>query len=645
MAAMLRFLAIFAVSAAAFAAISPSDLVAVRDTAEIRLSPDGSTIAFTLTTRDLAANRNTAKLMWIPARGGAPREIAGAPEGSSTLRWAPDGKRLAFIAKKNIWLWDAQGSRVTRLCDYDRGNSYLAHSGNVLAWSPDGRQLAFSGTLDPPPAPQDPLVITRILYKTRTGFSDNRRSHLHVVPAAGGTPRAITSGANDEHSIEWAGDEIIFLSNRGSDADARLNYDLFAIDPRSGSMRQITRTPGVEMDPAVSPDGRTIAYLATTRELTTIDSVAEDTHVWAVPVAGGTPVKLNASLDRRSASPEWLDGGTVVYLAQDHGRVLPYRVPAEGGESRPLFEAQAQVTGISAARGTLVFGMTDFLTPREIFRWSGRAPERLTNLNTDLAARLSPIAPKHIRFQSFDGTPVEGWLYMPLKPEKGTPMILSIHGGPHGMFGHSFSASALFENDRGFAVLMLNPRGSTGYGQKFSDGSVNDWGGGDYRDLMAGVDHVLGQYAQIDPKRVYVRGGSYGGYMTNWIVTQTDRFRAGAAFASLSNLVSFYATSVYQDLLHVEFGGFPWDLKVYELLWDRSPLKHVAKVKTPVLFLHGEQDNDVHITQSEEMFTALRQRGIEAVFARYPREGHSFREPKHIVDTAVRTLEWFNANQ
>jgi dipeptidyl aminopeptidase/acylaminoacyl peptidase len=316
-----------------------------------------------------------------------------------------------------------------------------------------------------------------------------------------------------------------------------------------------------------------------------------------------------------------------------------------GGESRPLFEAQAQVTGISAGGGTLVFGMSDFLTPREIFRWSGRAPEQLTNLNTDLAARFSPATPKNVNFQSFDGTPVEGWLYLPRNAKKSVPMILTIHGGPHGMFGHSFSTGAQYEAERGFAVLMLNPRGSTGYGQKFSDGSVNDWGGGDYRDLMAGVDHVLGQYPQIDPKRLYVRGGSYGGYMTNWIVTQTGRFRAGAAFASLSNLVSFYATSLYQDLVHVEFGGFPWDPKVYELLWDRSPLKHVGKVKTPVLFLHGEQDNDVHITQSEEMFTALRQRGIEAVFARYPREGHSFREPKHLVDTAVRTLEWFNANQ
>ncbi len=219
-------------------------------------------------------------------------------------------------------------------------------------------------------------------------------------------------------------------------------------------------------------------------------------------------------------------------------------------------------------------------------------------------------------------------------------MILSIHGGPHGMYAYSFNFTAQVLAARGYAVLLINPRGSSGYGQKFSDGCVGDWSGSDYRDLMKGVDEALARFTFLDGQRMGVMGGSYGGYMTNWIVTQTERFKAAVASASLANLISFYATSLYQDLIHAEFNGYPWDN--YEPLWDRSPLKHIKKAHTPLLLIHGEQDHDVHITQAEEMYTALRMRGVETVLVRYPREGHGFGEPRHRYDQLVRTLEWFD---
>ena len=220
------------------------------------------------------------------------------------------------------------------------------------------------------------------------------------------------------------------------------------------------------------------------------------------------------------------------------------------------------------------------------------------------------------------------------------PLILSIHGGPHGMYGYAFNPAFQVYAAQGYAVLYLNPRGSSGYGQKFSDGTLNEWGGGDYRDLMAGVDEALRRYSWIDRDRLGVTGGSYGGFMTNWIITQTARFKAAVSVASVSNLISFYSTSLYQDLIHAEFGGFPWDN--YELLWQWSPLRYVKQALTPTLFIHGEQDNDVHITQAEEMYMALRRRGVETVFVRYPREGHGLREPKHRVDALERTLAWFD---
>jgi dipeptidyl aminopeptidase/acylaminoacyl peptidase len=223
------------------------------------------------------------------------------------------------------------------------------------------------------------------------------------------------------------------------------------------------------------------------------------------------------------------------------------------------------------------------------------------------------------------------------------PLVLLIHGGPSSRFKSGYyweTAWAQLLASHGYEVLMVNPRGSTGYSENFVKANRGDWGGGDYKDLMAGVDYVLAKHPQIDGERMAVMGGSYGGYMTNWIITHTDRFKAAASYAGLSNLVSFYATSLYQDLIHVEFGGPPWEK--HDILWDRSPLKYIKNAKTPTLILHGEADNDVHITQSEELYTALRYRGVETVFVRYPRQGHGATEPRQQVDILERELDWFD---
>ncbi len=505
-----------------------------------------------------------------------------------------------------------------------------------------GTQIAFAGTLEPAPPPQDPRVIDRILYKTRTSLSDNRRSHIYTVPAGGGVPRVITNGSYDEHSIDWGvNGEIVFLSDRGPNPDALLNYDIYAVNPAGGALRQITKTPGVEMTPHVSPDGRWIAYTATTRPITTIDSVAEDAHVWVIPIAGGQGRELNRALDRRSGAPDWMpDSHAVIYTFGDHGKTLLGRTTLDGASSA-LVDRAAQVSSPSIARdGTLVFAMTDPTAPREVFRLRGGNLEQVTSTNSKFLSCLRLSRPETLRFLSFDGTEVEGWLYPSLELSEHVPLILSIHGGPHGMHGYAFNPRLQFYAARGFATLALNPRGSSGYGQKFADGCVNNWGGGDYRDLMAGVDFALKTHPLLDAKRMAVTGGSYGGFMTNWVVTQTNRFKAAVAVASLSNLVSFYATSLYQDLIHAEFGGFPWDDDHFALLWKWSPLAHIRNATTPTLLLHGENDNDVHITQAEEMYTALRMRGVEAEMVRYPREGHGFREPRHQIDAARRTIEW-----
>jgi dipeptidyl aminopeptidase/acylaminoacyl peptidase len=631
--------------------VTAADTLAVKTITEVAPSPDGRTIVFALGTVDLAANKTREQLLRIAVGGGEPEPVKGAPEGASSVRWSPDGGRIAFIAgdkSSAIYTLEIASGKLARICDYRRSNGFLAHSGNMLAWSPDGRQIAFAGTLEPDPPVQDPLVVTRILYKTRTSFSDNRRTHIYVVAASGGEPRAVTSGLHDEHSIDWRGDghEIVFLSNHEKDPDAVLNYDIFAVNVESGAIRQITHTPGVEMEPRVSPDGRSIAYTATKRKITTIDSIAEDAHAWVVPMAGGEGKELNASLDRRTSAVIWsADGKSVMYTAGDHGSVLACKTFVSTDETSCKIGKGAQVGALAVARdGSLAFTMTKAAMPPELFSIGVGAtePRQLTHVNAEFATAHQLSTPEEVEFASFDGTRVQGWFYPALNTSGRTPMILTIHGGPHGQFGYAFNPQAQFWADRGYAVLAINPRGSSGYGQKFSDGSVDNWGGGDYKDLMAGVDNVLSTHASIDPGKLFVTGGSYGGFMTNWVITQTNRFKAAVSAASVSDMISFYATSMYQDLVHAEFRGFPWADDNYALLWKWSPLAHVQNVSTPTMFLHGENDNDVHITQAEQMFTALRQRGIESELVRYPREGHGFREPKHRLDSTERTVAWFD---
>jgi dipeptidyl aminopeptidase/acylaminoacyl peptidase len=272
---------------------------------------------------------------------------------------------------------------------------------------------------------------------------------------------------------------------------------------------------------------------------------------------------------------------------------------------------------------------------------SGQPLQRLSGHNDSFVKSVRFVVPEEFTFPSFDGTTIQGWIMRPpgCRDDRKCALVLNIHGGPHGMYGWSYNPNFQTFVSRNLAVLYLNPRGSSGYGQKFSDGTINEWGGGDYKDLMLGVDEALRRYSWIDGNRLGVTGGSYGGFMTNWVITQTPRFRAAVAAASVSNLISFYSTSLYQDLVHAEFGGFPWDN--YELLWQWSPLRYVRQVQTPTLFIHGENDNDVHITQAEEMYMALKRRGVDSVFVRYPREGHGLREPKHRVDSLERTIAWF----
>jgi len=714
-------------------AMTPADILRVANVTDAQISPNGQWVVYTVSAVD-DDDKNTSTLWLVrtvsepvnipvtpiqplqrrtvpytdwPETRSTPKLLLPSGFNASNPRWSPDSNSIAFLSRRDeedgLWVVKLDKPEPRFIAPIQSTNFFITYAGEPFDWSPDAKRIAYisakAETVDAPPPTtarrasdpkaNDPRVIDRLQYKSRTSFSDNLRTHVWLADVERAQSQQLTSGPFYDHAVSFSprGDEIAYLSNHEPDPDANNNSDIFVVD-FSGEIRQVTQTKGCEYNPVWSPDGKMLAYTATRRDVTTIDSVAEDTHLWVISASGGAGKELATDQDRRVRDPQWSpDGNSILFLAGDRGYTTIFKINAGGGrvnrfslyvlegqlaggfdlgESKfrtesgsPLALAQPfQITSFSFAQRSqtitrtggaetafpMSLTLSSALRPAEVwFGLGGLVPMRRLSAHNDSFVRsLRFVPPEEINYASFDGTQIQGWLMRPpgCSNERKCPLILSVHGGPHGMFGWSFNPAFQVYAARGYGVLYLNPRGSSGYGQKFSDGTLNEWGGGDYRDLMAGVDEALKKNSWIDPERLGVTGGSYGGFMTNWIITQTPRFRGAVASASVSNLISFYSTSLYQDLIHAEFGGFPWDN--FDLLWQWSPLRYVRQAQTPTLFIHGENDNDVHITQAEEMYMALKRRGVETVLVRYPREGHGLREPRHRVDALERTVNWFD---
>lgn len=631
------------------------DLHALRSVGDVEIAPDGSRVAYAVV-QNVDPGRPQSTITIRTLETGVSHDL---PKGSSVPRWAPDGRRLAYLGQTaegyGVVVGEADGSGARLVAKVESTNHPLPSSGASVAWAPDGRRLAFvSATPGPEHASSsgDPMVITRYLYKPTAGegltrFNDNKRTHLFVVDVGTRAITQLTDGATYEHSIDWSpsGDRLTFVSNREPDADRFFNYDLFAVSVGSRTTTRLTSTKSAEYSPTWSPDGTRVAFLATKRDLTSSETTMEDTHVWVMRADGSARAEIGADIDNRQGPPQWsLDGRYVYFTVQERGSVRLVRRAVAGGPMETVVGEPGTVGAWSVGKDVVAYAFATPQGPAELFTRSGTAaPVQRTTLNGALLATRATAAVESLPFTSADGTAIEAFLTVPpgRTATSTHPLIAVIHGGPHGQQGPAFNHKAQVYAAQGWASLMVNYRGSTGYGQALADKIFGDQNGAEARDVVAGVDAALAKYSWLDGTRLGIEGGSYGGQLTNWIITETDRFKAAIPSAGIANLVSFNYMAYYHDYLAVEYGRYPHQDGLMDILWQRSPLRQIHKAKTPTLILHGENDNDVPIAEAEQLYVALQDVGVATELVRYPREGHGLRESAHVVDALDRSIAWY----
>lgn len=640
--------------------LTSSDLTRFRFVGGLELSPDSHRVAYTVIRYDRPGRPYPQ--LWIMEVGtqksirvGGEKDVAGNPN------WSPDGKWLAFQGsagdKHGLLLARPDGSEITFLAAMSGTNSPLPGGGQDVTWSPDGKQIAFiSSTPDERAAEAsgDPMVITRYLYKPDAGegmtrFNDNQRLHIFAVDVTTKQVRQLTQGIYDEHSIDWSpdGKEILFGSNREPNQDEFFNYDIFALSVPDGGIRRLTATEYNEYEPLWSPDGKHIAYRGTKRGLTDRETTMEDTHVWMMNADGSDRREIGAVLDNRQGAPRWAPDGSAVYFTiQERGSNHLVRLPVSGGKPEYLVKEIGGVGGFSLGKGgTLAYTLTSPRDMSQLYVKTGSAAARkLTDLNADILAGKQIGEVESFTFVSNDNKyEVEAFLTKPIGMTATSkhPLIVNIHGGPHGQNGPGFNFKNQVYAGHGWATLNVNFRGSTGYGQKFADAVFGDQNGNEGQDVLYGVSAAVRRYLWIDRERMGIEGVSYGGQLTDWLITQTNEFKAAIPIAGIANLVSYNYMTYYNQYEEMEFGQFLHQGNLMDVAWERSALKHVAAAHTPTMLMHGENDNDVPIAEAEQFFIALKDVGTEAVFVRYPREGHGIRETKHVIDSTDRAIAWY----
>ena len=665
-------------------AITIDDYFQIRAVHDPQLSPDAKWVAYTVKTALLKDDKNEERIWIVPAVGGVPLALTAESESSTHARWSPDGKFIAFLSargegKTQVWLLNRRGGEAERLTD-------TAQNVEHFAWSPDSRRLvlvlrdaspeeieaakenkdkaaahsesAGEGEAKGKKKTQKPWVIDRLQFKLdEVGYLDRRRTHLYMFDLAAKSLKQVTSGDYDDSEPAWSPDGklLAFTSNRSTpDPDATYDTNIWVVaadnvarsagaspDDKGAHLTEVTTNPGADSSAAWSPDGKWITYV-TQLDPRLFDYATK--HLAVSPATGGEAKVLTLALDRMVSNAHFSpDGKFIYFIADDDGTQNICRVPATGGEITRPISGRLMVNDYSFAKtGDLVAQIATIDAPDELFALvpaPDAKPIRITHTNDALLSQLKLCHGEYVHFKSKDGTAVSGYLYKPLDyvPGKRYPTILRPHGGPVWAYYAEFDHLSQLLAANGYAVLFPNPRGSTGYGQNYAKAIFADWGNKDFQDDMAMVDYAIAE-GIADPDKLGVGGWSYGGISTDFIITQTTRFKAAISGAGSALFASFYGHDEYQKDYEAELGR-PWENKA---LWERvSPFFRVANVTTPTLFMGGDVDWNVPIVGGEQMYQALKRLGRPTELVVYPGEYHEFKTPSHIKDRLERYLAWY----
>ncbi len=630
---------------------------------EPAISPDGKTVAFTVRKFDVEMNTSTRHIYVVAVDGGAPKQITSEGSVNERPKWTPDSKRIAWISNRGgtaqVWTMDPDGSAPTQV------TTIATEAGGLLV-SPDGKNIVFQSSVYPDCADEDcnkkrldaeaaskvkARVYTALLYRHWTEYQGARRNHLFVVALGGGKVKDLTPGpldvppfslgGPDDYAISPDGAELCFAMKADEVPAMSTNSDLYVVPMGGGEAKKITVNAAADLSPLYSPDGKYLAYRAQAK-------AGFESDKWRLVVmdrTSGVANLLTEGLDRAVGSMTWAgDSKRLFYTIEDRGRVTLQLTPVAGGGSQTVVAGASHLDDVqfSPDGKTMIYTEHSGTKPVEIFKAASRStPVALTKLNDALLAEYEIPALEEFYVERADKAKVHSFVLKPFgfDAKKKYPVLFLIHGGPQGAWGQSWSYRwnpQVFAN-AGFVVVMPNPRGSTGYGQKFTDEISDDWGGKVYDDIMAVVDKVENE-AWADKERFAAAGGSYGGYMVNWMLGHTNRFKAFVSHAGVFDLRSMAGETEELWFVSWEFKGMPWDQLETYAKW--SPSYFVRDFKTPTLVLHGELDYRVPVGQGMQLFTSLQLQKVPSKMVLFPDEGHWISKPQNSLLWYKSFIDW-----
>lgn len=651
--------------------ITADDIYGFRLVADPRVSPDGQRIAYVVTTIEKDKNDYRSSIYVSAVDGSTERRLTTADAKDSRPVWSPDGSRLAFLSNRaempQIWSIRADGGEAWQVSGLDEGVG-------AFQWSPDGTSfVAVSKSVtktddaedESDEEKSDVKHITKMRYKSNDeGFLDFKPRHLWIVPDGEGEARQLTNADASDSSPVWSpnGREIAFVTNRSDGREWNSVSEIWVVPANGGDERPLLSGDNAHFySPSWSPDGSLLAVIGNWEAHA---GGAYNAIVWTIPAGGGDPTNLTGEYDRSMGDfamsdvytasdtrPLWTPGGQYLMLTtSDTGSTHLYSVPVSGGQPQKVTEGDRRVSGmsLSADGKTIAYVSGTATDPGNVYVSTdgGNNPSKITSLNDELLSEIALSEPEEFWVASqSDGQQIQGWVMKPVgfQPGKKYPMILEIHGGPHGMYSNSFMHEFQLIAARGYVVVYTNPRGSQGYGESFTRYTHMAWGEKDLPDVMAAVDHIVGQ-GYVDENRLGVTGGSYGGYMTLWVIGHSDRFKAAVTQRCVSNLYSFYGTSdIGWNFGSYNFGGTPWEER--ERFMKYSPITYVNEMTTPLLIVHSEQDFRCPIEQAEQVFVSLKKLGRDVELVRIPDENHNLSrngKPKHRIERLDYIIGWFD---